>query len=128
MLSRYLNDEISARVKVYAVNAGDFMAFRFTIDLKNNGNFEKDFVIKFTIWGDALGGAAPRTLQKSVSRIPPGSTKTLDVTLGRGEDCRNVTVEEVVVRAPAQAYHRQIMLPSPSIWELAVESSGRAAR
>ena len=128
MLSRYLNDEISARVKVYAINAGDFMAFRFTIDLKNNGNFEKDFVIKFMIWGDALGGATPRTLQKSVSRIPPGSTKTLDVTLGKGEDCRNVTVEEVVVRAPAQAYHRQIVLPSPSIWELAVESSRRASR
>lgn len=122
MLSRYLSDEISARVKVYAVNTGDFMAFRFTIDLKNNGNFEKDFVIKFLIWSNVVGGAEPRVLQKSISRIPPGSTKALEVTLGRGEDCRNVTVEEVVIRSPAHAYHRHVILPSPTIWQLATEN------
>ncbi|GEM_PF-4133242 len=122
MLSRYLSDEISARVKVYAVNVGGFVVFRFTIDLKNNGNFEKDFVIKFTIWGDVVGGAGPKVLQKSVSHIPPGATRTLEVTLGRGEDCRNVTVEEVVIRAPAHAYHRHVVLPSPTVWQLATEN------
>jgi len=122
MLSRYLDNEISARVKVYAVNKGDFIAFRFTIDLRNNGEFEKDFLINYKIWGGGLDGAGARAVQKSVSQIPPGSTRTLDVVLGQGEDCRKVTVEEMIVRSPARGYYRQVTLPSPTIWDLAVSS------
>jgi hypothetical protein len=120
MLSRYMDNEISARVKVYAVNRGDFLAFRFTIDLRNNGDFEKDFVINFKISGDPASGRSERTLQKSISHIPPGSTRMLDVVLGQGEDCRQVTVEELIVRSPARGYHRQVTLPSPTIWDLAI--------
>lgn len=120
MLSLYMDNEISARVKIYAVNKGEFVTFRFTIDLRNNGDFEKDFVIHYTIRGAESRGGKIRAVQKSVSGIAPGATKVLDVTLDQGEDCRNITVEELVVRAPARGYHRRVILPSPTIWDLAV--------
>lgn len=119
MLSLYMDYELTARVKIYAINKGDFMAFRFTIDLQNNGDFEKDFVINFTIRGSEARGGRIRAVQKGISNIAPGSSKTLDVTLDQGEDCRNVTVEELILRSPARGYHRQVTLPSPSIWDLA---------